>query len=719
MVKKTWIPALCMLFIVTTALTAQKKEILRPFKTNIPPVIDGVLDDAVWKQAPSETGFMTYLPDYGVPMSEQTKVWYAYDRENIYFAFLCYDSEPDKIKTSITARDKIRSDDWICINLDTYNDQQGLYTFYVNPQGIQMDARAVGDNEDTSVDFVWYSHGTITPEGYATEMRIPFKSIRYSDSDPVTMGVIFERFISRKTEAGTYPALDPKWGPNFNTQTRPLVYEGIKHYRLLEILPAVTWSRNSYDEMGQLKAEDGDGEFSLTGKLGLTSRLILDATYNPDFSQVESDAGQVDFNQRYALYYPEKRPFFLEGKEHFIFGGSSDGDPLGEIVHTRSIVDPKLGVKLSGKLDATNTITAIYARDELSETGGDPACADILIIRHKKALDRDSYIGSFYTGREREDGFNRVTGIDGYMRLTRSSAIGYHGIFSYDGNLNTDIRQKGHAVGVNYLYSNRDWQINARVHDLSEHFNTEIGYLTRTGITRYRLGVVKHFFLKKGILKRIDPMLNNQFIRDKHAGEWENANGFYTNLILTRNSIFRVGYIYSTEIFNEEKFETSGYSLIGQSQIMKGFFFSLSWAGAKKIRYIEDPYQGRGNTGSVSLIYQPNKYLNSTLSLVYSDLYREDDSSKVFDYTIIRSRNTYQINRYLFLRAIVEYNSFYEELTTDFLVSFTYIPGTVLHFGYGSRYDRIEWNTDQYIESDRFLETQRGLFFKASYLWRL
>ena len=220
-------------------------EPLKPFRTNTPPTIDGVLDDAVWQQAPFETGFIIYHPDYGSPMSEDTKVWYAYDRENLYFAFKCYDSEPDKVKTSVTARDKIRSDDWICINLDTFNDQQAIYALYVNPTGIQMDSRATMTDEDMSIDVVWYSAGKVDNEGYSIELKIPFKSIRFSHKEPVEMGVIFERYISRKSEAGTYPALDPKWGHNFITQTRPLIYENVKHYRLVEILPAVTYTNNS------------------------------------------------------------------------------------------------------------------------------------------------------------------------------------------------------------------------------------------------------------------------------------------------------------------------------------------------------------------------------------------------------------------------------------------------------------------------------------------
>jgi len=236
------IPALLLCFLFTSAAASAQdtSEAFRPLKTDTPPVIDGVLDDRVWQLAPSETGFMTYSPDYGVEMADNTIVYYAYDRENLYFAYRCYDSRPDLIKTSITARDRIRPDDWICINLDTFNDHQSLFVFYTNPLGIQMDTRATATSEDASADFVWYSAGQITDEGYTIEVQIPFKSIRFSYREPVVMGVIFERYISRLSQAGTYPALDPRHGPNFFTQTRPLIYEDIKHYRLVEILPAVT-----------------------------------------------------------------------------------------------------------------------------------------------------------------------------------------------------------------------------------------------------------------------------------------------------------------------------------------------------------------------------------------------------------------------------------------------------------------------------------------------
>jgi len=698
-------------------------EPLMPVRTHQPPTIDGVLDDDVWKEAPYETGFKTWYPDYGQSMAEETRVWFAYDRENLYFAFRCFDSQPDKIKASVTARDKIRPDDWICLNLDTFNDQQSLYALYSNPLGIQMDSRAIGDDEDVSVDVVWYSEGRIDDLGYTVEVRIPFKSIRFSHHDPVEMGVIFERRISRTSEMGTYPALDPMQGPNFYTQTRTLIYQDVKHYRLIEVLPAVTYGNTRSMDEGKLVFEGEDAEASLTTKVGITSHLVFDGTVNPDFSQVEADAGQVDFNQRFALFYPEKRPFFLEGREHFNFGGASSGDPLGAVVHTRMIVDPLVGGKLTGKMGDNNTIALIYALDELPQELKQGEYAHFAIVRYKRALNQDSFIGGFLTARELDNSSNRVCGTDGQIRINGSSRIGFHAFLSQSEDRSQSTKDDGHALGVNYYYNTRDWLMNLRLHELSDDFQTETGYVTRIGITRIRAGVIRMFYPHSKFLLRIDPLVNNQFIYDKDSQQWENYNGLYLNFVLPRSSNLRIGYAYATEIFRFQKFSLSRISLDGQSQLTKQLYITGSYVYGKKIRYIRDPgllpYQGRGSTASASVVYQPSEKFHSRLDYTYEDFTRESDDVKEYDYSIVRFRNTYQMNRYLFFRIILEYNSFHEELLTDFLASFTYIPGTVIHIGYGSFYEKTRWVDDHYEDSSRFLETKRGLFFKASYLWRL
>ncbi len=691
---------------------------LKPYKTDTPPVLDGVLDDPVWKRAPSETGFRTYHPDYGKPMEHNTIVYYAYDRENLYFAFRCLDSQPDKIKASIAARDTIRPEDWICINLCTFNDQQSLYALYVNPLGIQADSKFEGNQEDFSVDIVWYSAGKIDAEGYAVEMRVPFKSIRYSRKEPVEMGIIFERMISRLSQSGTYPPLDPAQGMNFLTQTRTLLFTDIKHYTLLEILPAVTYSGRSALDQGKLKAEKGEADFSLTAKYGLTSQLIMDGTVNPDFSQVESDAGQVDFNLRYSLYYPEKRPFFLEGQEKFFFASYQEGDPLGAAVYTRTIIDPILGFKLNGKISSKDAIASIYAVDELP-AGGTEDYAHFTIVRYKHALREDGHLGGFLTGRFQGPHYNAVAGADGQIRLTPSSMFSFHGFLSQTKPGTSVEAADGHALGFQYLYTTRNWIILAACQDLSEDFETEVGYLTRNGLTRLKLGAVPMLYPKSKLILRIDPMLHSTQIRDKFSGLYETDNSLDIRVLMPRNTTFILGGKYATEVYLGQKFDRSSLQVTANSYPSKKLTLSVIYRYGQKIRYVEDPYQGRGADGQIAAAYLPSENLRFDLSLTYSDFTRSADGVKEFDYTILRSRNTYQFNKYLFFRAIVEYNSFRKRLMTDFLASFTYIPGTVIHVGYGSLYEKIEWRDGDYISADRFLESKRGFFFKASYLWRL
>ncbi len=711
--------------VLLTAMPAAGFEALTPLRTETPPVIDGKLDDPVWQTAPSVSGFKTYTPDYDIDMADQTVVYFAYDRENLYFAFRCFDSQPDKIKSSVTRRDNIRPDDWICVNLDPFNDQQTLSAFYVNPSGIQEDSRFASNREDFGFDFVWYSAGKIDEKGYTIEMRIPFKSIRFANKELVEMGVIFERRVSRRNEQGTYPPLKPERGMFFLTQMMPVHLRDIKHYKLFELLPEITHSRkNDYNPIAEkLAPTDQQSDLGVTTKYGLTSDLILDGTYNPDFSQVEADAGQVDVNLRFDLFFPEKRPFFLEGSENFNFGGSSSGDPLAAIVHTRTIVDPIAGVKLSGKIGKKNFLAAIDALDELPNIGtardSTGKYAHTSVFRYKRALSGDGYIGVLYTGRELKNSFNRVFGPDGQIRINESSILGYNLFLSRDKAGAAAAAQTGHTAGLDYVYNTRNLDVNAGVQDLSDDFDTKTGFVTRTGISMLRAAVTPKFYPKSGFIRRIAPSLFSAQVKDKPSDLYETDNAFFLQFILKRNANVSFRANYSTEIFLGEKFKTSGVSVSGSSQLTKQLALSFSSRYGKTIRFSSDPFQGKGSDASASVTYQPSEKLNANLNFRYSDLFRDSNSEKIFDVKIWRGRLTYQLNRFLFFRGIAEHNSFRKRLLTDFLASFTYIPGTVMHLGYGSLYEKNYFENDVLISRNRFIETQRGVFAKASYLWRL
>lgn len=308
--KQTVLQSLLVLFIISySQADVPAYENFRPLKIVLSPVIDGNLNDAAWKSAQKITGFKTFSPDYGKNMSVNTEAYLAYDEENLYFAFKCYEPEPDKIRANVTGRDKILGDDYVCINLDTFGDQQTLTCFYSNPLGIQGDSKATRNNEDFSYDAVWESAGFIDKDGYNVEMRIPLKSIRYSDKNPTEMRLTLQRRIRLRTENGTFPPLDPAKGSDFIIQGSTVRYEGLKHYTLFEVLPAYTYSHRETIDRGSLIPEERRGNMSLNAKYGITQNLILDGTYNPDFSQVEADAGQVDVNLRYQLSIPRRGRF--------------------------------------------------------------------------------------------------------------------------------------------------------------------------------------------------------------------------------------------------------------------------------------------------------------------------------------------------------------------------------------------------------------------------
>jgi Domain of unknown function (DUF5916) len=728
--QKAWLIFPLSWLVVSSAAGAAPADgaFFRPLKTTTPPAIDGRLDDAVWADAPSVVLAKTFIPDFGRDPSERTVASMAYDEENLYFAFKCFDREPDKIKAAVANRDTIRADDFICINLDSFNDRQSLYAFYVNPLGIQTDSRFAGGVEDFSVDFVWSSAGRLDPDGYSVELAVPFKSIRYAGSKRVEMSIFFERRISRRSEHSSYPALDPARGYFFLTQMMPLELEDIKQYTLLEVLPAVTYRDGAERVEGVLVGDRGVGDAHLTGKYGITSQLILDGTWNPDFSQVEADAGQVDVNLRYDLFFPEKRPFFLEGSEMFQLAGTSESDPLVAAVHTRKIIDPLVGFKLSGKVGRRDTVASILALDgspqgEPGWAAGDDKTAGFAVLRYKRAVGSDGYLGAFYTGREHGGGANQVAGLDGQLRLTKSSQIGFHGFGSWTRPVPADGAAlgttPGQALGINYLYDTRDLNLSFSFYDISTDFETAAGYLTRPGVAGIVASAAPRFYPRSRFFRKVVPTVSVSGTKDLPSGLYETSDVLGVTVLLPGNTSVQLLGHYSTEIFNELRFDTSGGLFQVQSQVSKALSVRGLYARARSIRYVADPYQGYGNRVTGTMTYKPSEKFDLTGSLTFSDFFRSSTGEKEYGYAIWRGRLTYQMNRYLFFRGVVEYNSFYREMLTDFLASFTYIPGTVLQLGYGSLYDRTEWANGEYRDAGRFLEMKRGLFFKASYLWRL
>lgn len=700
---------------------AYSQEPIRVSKAASRPVLDGKLDEDLWKTLPRYTDFKTYVPDFGEPAVFATVAMITYDEENLYVGFDCKDPEPDKIKATISARDQIKNEDWVCINFDPFFDQQSLVTLYVNPRGIQADGRSSASQEDMGADYVFTSKATILADGYQVEIAVPFKSLRYPRKEPVTMGFIFERRIQRFSEQSTFPALNPGQGMNFLTQTLGFSFTGIKHYTLLELLPAVTYSYKKSHENGKFGISEHKPSIGLTGTVGITSQLILDMAINPDFSQVESDAGQVSENQRYALYYLEKRPFFQEGKSSFDIAATSEMSFFQQAFHTRQIINPLAGIKLTGKISGHDRIGFVYALDDLSEgLSSDSAktFVNYAVGRLHHAFDDDSYLGAIATVREGTGVYNRVGGFDGRWRLAPSTTMEFNALGS------ATVTEPGAGQETGWLGTAKVTRNTNRlsggfqVQHIGTGFNTQTGFLLRSGINNITADLSYSFYRNNRFFKRIAPNFFGFLNQDIQSGLWERDFGVGMSVNGQRSTQFTFFFNPSDEVYLSERFKTHSFHFFGSSQVIQSIRVNGQYRFGYRTRYIEDPFTGWGNTATFSINFQPLEKFQSDLILTYSDFYRIQDPAREFSYLIIRSRNTFQLTSKLFIRGIVEYNSFEKDLLTDFLISFTYIPGTVVHLGYGSLYQKMVWNGHEYQPGSDYLETIRGFFFKASYLWR-
>src|SRR5215813_9943453 len=407
---------LCLLLPI--AVHAQERREFHVARAAQPPKIDGDLNDDVWNDDPLALGdWLSYNPLYGTPMPQRTDVRIAYDDRNLYFAFHWIDSEPEKIRTTISRRDNVFNDDWVGLSLDSNSTGQTSYHLMVNPSGIQMDAiNTSSSGERFEADLVWESAGKLTDDGYAVEIKLPLQSIRFHGGKDVTMGILFWRRNSRMGMSWSWPDIPPGlWV--FNRHAH-LIFSDLKQPRVLELLPSVTYSIN------QLRTTPNSwndatrkSDFGLSAKYGITSSITLDATINPDFSQVESDAFQVQVNQRFPIFYSEKRPFFMEGMGLFNVAGSGGDGNMVTAVHTRKIINPSWGTKLTGT-QGRFTFGVLNASDETPEDIGNRG--DIIngknkfftIGRATYSLGKSDYLGAIVTDTEHAGRHNRVEGGD-------------------------------------------------------------------------------------------------------------------------------------------------------------------------------------------------------------------------------------------------------------------------------------------------------------------
>ena len=454
-------------------------------------VIDGNLDEPVWRQAARLTGFSQYEPVDGRPAEEQTevRVWYAPDA--IYFGILAFDRNPGSIRATRADRDNIDSDDHVIIYLDTFSDRRRAFFFAVNPLGIQQDGvrsegaasagNIFGGSIDRNPDYLYESRGRVTDSGYVVEVKIPFKSLRYPGNGPQSWGINFLRRTQRTGYNDTWTDVR-RASASFLLQSGTIDgLHDLKRGLVMEAQPFVTASANGLRNpgTGAFQREDPNPEAGLNLRLGLTN-LSLDATLNPDFSQVESDVSQVTVNQRFALFFPEKRPFFLEGIELF--------STSNQLVYTRQIENPIIGAKVTGKFGNFG-IAHLTAVDQVDEDGDGDNDEDALfnITRVRRDFGSNSLVGMTVTDRSmlNSSDYNRV--VAGDVRYVFARLYYLEGQLggSWDhsqvgGNRSAPIWK------LEFDRTGRAWGFNYQINAIGRDFVSRAGFVNRNNIVSAR-----------------------------------------------------------------------------------------------------------------------------------------------------------------------------------------------------------------------------------------
>jgi hypothetical protein len=679
------------------------------------PTIDGVLTDEAWQTPPLETGeWLSYQPLHGDRVPQTTTVWFAYDDDYLYFAFKCDDPEPAQIKTSVTRRDNIGGDDWVAVSLDALGTGQLAYHMFVNPSGVQMDAlNSVAGNEDGSVDWLWDTAGRLTDTGYAVEMRLPLESIRFKGGRDARMGLMFFRRVSRLGVSVSWPAMAP--GVWVFERHASLMFDDIEPRRVKELLPSATYSRRQERQSPAIWGDaDSEPDVGFSAKLGVTSTITLDATINPDFSQVESDAFQVEVNQRFPIFFREKRPFFMEGTGIFALAGAGGDNNMRAVVHTRRIVDPSVGAKVTGSLGRV-TFGGLSAVDDSGERD-----SFFNVGRAQYSLGPSNYVGAIYTDVTSPIRSNRVVGADLTWRVTKTQRLDAFALVSrsQDGDA---AAAGGGGAQVGYGYETEKLSIAGAAEHYDRGFQMDTAFFNRVGITSGWAFLNRSWYPDKNKypwIRRIALVTFNRggYDRVQGGGEYIGLVGGQFNF--SRQGFLRVQTQRWFEHWQQQRFEGSGFNAFGFIQAFRWLsVFAATFHGDQV--YYDDQFLGYQRSTNVGINFQPTGRLSQEFGVDRVHFERKSTGERVFDVTVVNTKTTYQFTRAFALRAIAQYDSSRERVLTDFLSSYEPRPGTVVYVGYGSLIERRGFVDGQWVPlTGTYRTTQRGLFLKASYLYR-
>jgi hypothetical protein len=680
-----------------------------------PPQIDGVFGDAEWSGALTlELGFQTQ-PGDNVPPSERTEVRLAYDREHLYVAFRAFDRDPAAIRARMARRDDVSADDYVGLYLDTFDDRRRAYVFHFNPRGIQSDGiYREGSSLDLSWDGLLRSQGTLLPDGFLVEAAIPFATLRTKAAQRHRWGLHVERWIARRAEK-------VHWQPISRDISSLLIQmgalqglEGIRGGSLVEFIPAVTASSTGTRlASGQLhtvhKLDPG-----LTFNWSVTPSLTLSGAVNPDFSQIEADVPQIEVNQRFPLFFPEKRPFFLEGNDVFRSIGALT------FLDTRQIVDPDWGVKLTGKT-GRNSVGLLAAADRapgLRFSPGHPAFrekARFAVARYQRDILRDSTVGVFVTDYRFAGSSNTVAAADGQLLFRRVHTIGFQLAHSRSRDLNGRAAG-GAATYAWYQHQGRHLRLFVNDQRSAADYHTQAGFLRRTGFHANSTNSGWEFQPRQRTWwVRVRPFLATRTLRTTESLLDESYVDPGVDLLLARNVRLYIYHSFRTESFSGREFPHQFDVVDYTVNAWKRFSFSGRLQFGEGVNFDPArPVLGRALDSRVTLTWKPTARWHAEFLLLKSSLREHNSGARLFNQEVLRNRTVYQFTRNNSVRAILEYDTRLRRAGVSFLYSFTPRPNTAFYFGYNDLlYNGLDPVTA--ARAPGLFRARRALYLKVSY----
>lgn len=705
--------------------------------------IDGDLTDDGWKHAAHSSDFTAALPVPGARPTEKTEAFVTYDDDYFYIAMIGHDTNPSAIRASKVARDQIWDDDFMGIILDTYGDATKTFELYVNPYGIQGDLFWSSTNEDGGYDMIYDAEAKITPEGWQMEMRIPFRSLRFPAAETQNFHITFWRNYPR---ASDYKF---SWAPiNFQVpcpfcQLGSLTgISGVHNAGMLELLPALV-STQSADIGGAapgdpLKNHNVVVHPSMNARVALGTATALEAAIKPDFSQVESDAAQVSANATFALYYPERRPFFQDGSDLW--------NTYLPAVYTRSMNNPIAAVKALHRDDASSyaflssyddNTPIILPLEEQSAVVYENHPSLSNIFRATRTLSDDRYLGLLATDRRYTgNGSNSVVGIDGRFRLFENVALYGQQLFSFtreqdtgavkgpstfdDGRHTLNFDGERFNGNANYVAIERmttGWDIHAEYSQTSPAFRAGDGFITQnsvrnaSGWTGYKYILSDAPAWLKWLVELDGSVVYAEGWNYDGEQKYQHVRPGLDFAILGQTNL-HIKYQIGSERFGEVFFpKLYNVNLFGNTKFAQGFAVSWNVTSGHAIHYdLATPALGQLTNASLSAQFKPLAGVSIEPAYTYARLDRLDTAGSFYKGSIYWAKLGYQFTREMDLRIIAQYDGFGQQLIVDPLLTYKLNAFTCFYLG----------SAHSFVSPDGaiFQPTDRQFFAKLQYLFQ-